>query len=145
MKIYLDTSAVLALFIPDIHSNAVQGWIDQASGVLCTSRWVKAEILDGLGRFERSGLLSVEAADVQRAAIRSWLEEECINVSIDDAVLETAMGFLQKPSIGLCGMDAVHVALALRAGASLVTCDAGLVRSCQTIGLASLLILGSSH
>jgi uncharacterized protein len=145
MTYYLDTSVVMSLFLTDSNSPAVQHWVNGDSERFIVSGWVACEFLDNIGRLQRAGVLSGKEAVDLRAVVDHWLSEVCERLPIDDALFDVIAENLRDHTLALRSKDAVHLAVAVRHRAILVTSDRALASVCQKLGHPSLLLVGTAH
>ncbi|MBE0618057.1 MAG: type II toxin-antitoxin system VapC family toxin [Proteobacteria bacterium] len=107
MILYLDTSALVKLYVEEDHSELVRAWSEQAE-ILGTSVVALPEMMSALGRKSREGEISPE--DLHR--VRTQVEAEWG----DYAVLPVRAGSAAQLALeqGLRGFDAIHLDAALR-------------------------------
>ncbi len=140
MNLYLDTSALVKLYVDEEGSPAVQGALQQAT-VAATSALAYVEARSALARRRREGGL---AATEYRRAVRSldadWVHYQRVRVT--DQLIHKAAETAE--SFELRAYDAVHLASALTIAARLETqvvfaCgDAGLEDAARRAGLQVL-------
>jgi len=109
VTVYLDTSALVKLYVTERGSAMVRGWVDNAQRVV-TACITYAEARAALARGRRIGALT--PADLHRATTEldtDWHGFESIDVH---EVLALRAGRLAAQH-GLRGYDAVHLAAAL--------------------------------
>ena len=109
--LYLDTSALVKLFVEEAGSSSVEAWAASAS-VLVTSRITYAEARAALARARRIGTLS--ASELRRAVAELDAEfgTQAI-VEVDEPLVFRAGRLAEEHA--LRGYDAVHLAAALEA------------------------------
>jgi len=109
MIVYLDTSALLKLYVEEIGTPAVVILVEQAEEV-ATARVTYVEARAALARHRREGAL--RAADLRRAVReldRKW--ETYNRVDLTDPLVHVAGSLAERHA--LRGYDAVHLAAAL--------------------------------
>ena len=112
MNVYLDTSALVKLYVDEDGSQVVRDVLSAAAAV-ATSSVAYPEARAALARREREGAFS--AADLRAAVAdldRDWSAYVVLEVS--DAAARWAGELAERHS--LRGFDAVHLACALRLG-----------------------------
>jgi uncharacterized protein len=100
--LYLDTSALVKLYVEEIHSDAVRGWVDEAA-IVATCRVAYPEAVSALSRRHRTG-------DIAKGAFRSTLRalrRDWGGLAVVDFD-EIEAGRLAAKH-GLRGYDAVHL------------------------------------
>jgi hypothetical protein len=130
--IYLDASALVKLLVPEPESDPLNRALLGAADVI-VSDLALTEMASALGRRTREGVLAAaEAHRLSREAAR--LAASCRGAELTppthrraERLLLTSRGTALRP------LDALHIALALDAGAAtLVTFDARLARAAAT-------------
>ena len=119
--VYVDTSALGALLVEQLESDALEGWLDQTSDMLVSSDLLEVE----LRRLAvREG---VDQADVTR------LLDGVSIAALDRAVYRSA-GLLPMPYLRT--LDALHLEAAMRLDAAAVlTYDRRLSKAARSVGL----------
>jgi predicted nucleic acid-binding protein len=140
VNLYLDTSALVKLYVDEEGSPAVHGALQQAT-VAATSTLAYVEARSALARRRREGGL---AATEYRRAVRSldadWVHYQRVRVT--DQLIHKAAETAE--SFQLRAYDAVHLASALTIAARLETLvvfvcwDAGLEEAARRAGLQLL-------
>lgn len=134
---YIDTSTFVPLFLPEARSSEVRAWfarLDLTEIVIST--WTMTEFASALGRKVRGGVATAEAATRARGAFLTLARRSLRQVvpSREDYLM--AARFLERFELGLRAGDALHVAIALRRGATgLVTLDRGMARAAAALGV----------
>lgn len=106
MILYLDTSALVKLFVDEEFSDSVRSWLDEAE-LVATSRVAYAEAMSAFARRRRDSALTGEEFDIARQALTDqW--DRMVTVEVD----ELLAGDLAVQH-GLRGFDAIHVAAVL--------------------------------
>jgi uncharacterized protein len=107
---YLDTSAVVKLFIRENGSDYVSGLI-QETGLFATSKICQPEFSAALSKSVRMGICTMDVAEAVRSQFsRIWLS--VIKIEVDSSTLEAAADLAWTH--GLRGYDAVHLASAVQ-------------------------------
>ena len=119
--VYVDTSALGALLVEQLESDALEGWLDQTSDMLVSSDLLEVE----LRRLAvREG---IDQADVTR------LLDGVSLAALDRAVYRGA-GLLPMPYLRT--LDALHLEAAMRLDAAAVlTYDRRLSKAARSVGL----------
>ena len=119
--VYVDTSALGALLVEQLESDALEGWLDQTSDMLVSSDLLEVE----LRRLAvREG---IDQADVTR------LLDGVSLAALDRAVYRSA-GLLPMPYLRT--LDALHLEAAIRLDAAAVlTYDRRLSKAARSVGL----------
>jgi predicted nucleic acid-binding protein len=134
--IYVDTSALVKVYLPEPRSDevnaAVAGRVD-----LVVSDLVITEAVAALARRVREGDLAREAAARLHGALLDDLEQDLfVRVELDPATHRAAERFLLSLPVPLRAPDALHLALAASVGAgTLLTFDPRLGNAGLAIGV----------
>ena len=106
MILFLDTSALIKLYVEEAHSAAVREWVDEAE-VVAACRVAYPEVVSTLSRRMRAGDLSKSAYGVAfRALRRDWDRLAVVDFR------EIEAGRLAA-KYGLRGFDAIHLSSAV--------------------------------
>jgi len=119
--VYLDTSVLVPLFLPEPDSERIQRWIERQSGVLLSiSEWTITEFVSALGLKVRAELLKPDQAIEAQEAVEK-LAAQSLHIHVPtraDYVRATA--FLGGYGLGLRAGDALHLAIAYNEAAKAV-------------------------
>lgn len=137
MICYVDTSALVSLYVKEGRSAAMLYWYTHCKDELVSSVWCVAEFSSALGIKQRTGqLTSVQAAD-------AWLRFERLYSSdlrllpAEPAIFHRAASMARDASTGLRAGDSVHLASALEVRASrLLTLDGVFARNAMNMKIA---------
>jgi hypothetical protein len=138
--IYLDTSLVVALCVPEPDSDRVESVLGAVVEPLCTSEWTRVEFTSAIGIKARNRELSEPLA---RRALADYYEAfepgvTVVTPSREDYV--RAAWYLQDLKSGLRGGDALHAAVAENNRATrLLTLDKVFVKAAREIGVPVVL------
>ncbi len=111
MTLYLDTSALVKLYVSEVGSASVRAWADAAS-VIFTARITYTEARAAMAQARRLGVLT--PADLRRAVAEldaAW--SGFVRVDVNEALVSRAGGLAEEHA--LRGYDAVQLAAALDA------------------------------
>lgn len=136
--IYIDTSALVSVFVGEARSAAVTQWLaGQQHGNLCSGVWCVSELASALSLKTRQRQIQPDVAD---DAWQSFVEAcdgglmTLLAVEQDD--FQFAAHLCRDSSSGLRAADALHLAIALRTQCkSLLSFDTVLNRNAIAQGL----------
>lgn len=134
----LDTSALVSLFLNDIHSARIASWIAQHPSSLLTSDWSSAEFAAVVSRYVRSGEIPEASAASVMLQFDSWRATVTRHADTAPAAVEVAETFIRTPHSKLSAPDALHLAIAQIEGAALVTFDDRQAAAAQALGVACI-------
>lgn len=113
MILFFDTSAFVKLLIRETGSTQVVG-VARDAGVLAAARLLEIESRSFIGRRSAARLIDARGARLLRDDLATWLAGFAV-VELDDVVASSAGDVAERHA--LRGMDAVHLASALRLAA----------------------------
>ena len=130
---YLDASAVLPLFLADMHTDAMREWATDATWVVVLSDFGAAEFAAAISRAVRIGRLNEAAAATVLALFDRWRAqtEQRRAGGGDMAACES---LVRDFRLKLNATDALHLAIASAENAPLVTFDERLATAARAIG-----------
>jgi uncharacterized protein len=132
---YLGTSVVVALLKPELLSDRADRFIRENPTGLIVSDFTAAEFASAVARWVRRQELSMSQGRSALESFDHWLERTQ-RVEISPADVAVASTFLRRLDLPLRTPDALHIAIAQRLGARLVTFDRQMAASAQALGAA---------
>jgi hypothetical protein len=135
--IYLDTSAAVPMFVPEPASPAIDAWFESCTEPLVSSDWIVTEFSSALSIKVRKGEISARQAQAAWKDFDAFCKSGLRLLPVSRKAFSAAAGMARNPASGLRSGDALHLAMALEAGASgIATADETLARNAKTNGLA---------
>lgn len=139
---YLDTSVVVALFAAEVHTARVLDWMaHKPDGPIAVSLWVETELAAALAAKIRLGEMSAEGRDVAEEGYRALRRESLRSIDILPSHFANAARMARTASASLRGGDALHLAIADMAGATLCTLDHRQAEAGEALEIPTLLII----
>jgi len=136
--IYVDTSLLLPVYVPEEQSELANSVLESASSIVISDLTV-AEFYVGLARKVKLETLTVPQSEAARAAFESHLAEGLLQrVPLRPSHSEEAGDFAWKSTILLRTLDALHLAVAAELRAPLATFDGRLADAARAFGFAVL-------
>jgi uncharacterized protein len=132
--IYLDTSVIVPLFLVEPRSLEAES--------LCTNQEIivsdlaMAEFPSALGIASRNGRISEIAAIGVLKLFDNWMADHTSITETCSEDFSAATVYLRRFDLGLRTPDALHIAIAKRLGAVLLTFDTGMANAARELGLA---------
>lgn len=136
MIAYLDASVLVPLMVFEASSAAMQRWISAYEGRLIVSEFAAAEASSGISKLVRMNRLSPVEATAALADFDSWRFAVTETVAIGDVDFRAAHLLVRRFETKLRAADALHLAVARRLDATLVTSDQTLHDAALMVGVA---------
>jgi predicted nucleic acid-binding protein len=134
--VYLDTSALVPMFIREPKTDAVLAWLESALAPVAVSDWVLVEFASAASIKVRMGSISASAARDAIGRAFSFARAHCTVSTPGEGEFHRAMELAAESSTGLRAGDALHLAIAESLDAEAILClDDGLARGAQAHGL----------
>ena len=134
--LYLDTSALVSLFVSDAHSAKVQARLRSFPEAILVSPFGVAEFAAAIGNRVRAGAMLAEAGKATAPLLDDWLERR---VDMQDVLGDdhwAAVHLVRDVTLALRAPDALHIAITRRLGAALLTFDNRQAEAARRLGVA---------
>lgn len=136
MSAYLDTSALLAYYLPEPRSEAFNALISAAPSP-AISNLVECEMVAVVGQKVRGGSYNRRDADRALDRFRGDIQRGAFRyIVVDNHLIQAAIALLESFSVALRTLDALHVAAVREYRCDLVTGDARMARAAERLGVA---------
>ncbi|MCX7110030.1 MAG: type II toxin-antitoxin system VapC family toxin [Proteobacteria bacterium] len=133
--LYVDTSALIAYFIPEVHSAKVEAVLMDASRYpLAISEWTATEFVSALGIKCRTGQLT-EAQSIAVQEQYEAMKGHFMLLTVETADFHKSAEWLRNWRLGLRSGDALHLSVAERHGLTVCTLDRGMTAAALALGL----------
>jgi len=133
--IYLDTSVVAPFYWAEALSNQVEELLSHQTEPT-VSQLVEVELVSALSRRVRMAEISQTQASAIAARFQADLDNGFyIRLPLEPLHYTTAHNWISQFNTSLRTLDALHLAVAASNGISLITADAALAESAETLGL----------
>ena len=135
MSTYPDASVLLPTLIAEPTTEAVYDCLGADGRELLISDFAAAEVASALSRLVRMALLTDADASARLADFDAW--RAAMSSPVDIAVSDTRLAyiFVRRFDLGLRAPDALHLAIARRLDATLVTLDRRLATAARELGI----------
>ena len=137
MSVYLDANIVVALFVPDALNTRAVALVAGLSEPIVISDIAALEFASTLARLGRAKELTVKAVHEALFNFDSWRASQS-NVEVIPADIAMADAYIRRLDVNLHGADAIHVAMAARIGAALLTLDVKMKAKAKKVGVAAI-------
>ncbi len=134
MRVYLDASVIVALLTNDPLTARADTFLRASTPVLVLSDFAAAEFASAVARRVRSGEIAVEDARAAFSALDTWAARTTQRVETTAADVKAAEAALRRLDLTLRTPDALNIAIAQRAGATLATFDTKMADAARALG-----------
>ncbi len=135
MKAYLDANVLIALFTEEEFTARAKSFLRDAKPILLVSDFACAEFASGIARLVRMETFTVSEAQAIFAAFDTWAARTAQRVETLTADVKAAEAFVRRLDLSLRVPDALHIAMAQRAVATLVTFDRKMAECARVLGV----------
>ena len=133
---YLDASILVALLTAEPFSDRAEAFVLAAPDPLLVSDFAGAEFASAIARRVRTRESTLADAQKDLSDFDIWVARSVRRVEIRPADVTAATTFLRRLDLTLRTPDALHIAIAQRLSATLVTFDGRIADSARTLGVA---------
>lgn len=134
--IYLDTSCIVPLFLPERRSVDIENML--VGREFTVSDLARAEFSSAIALAVRSGRVSTEAARTVLTRCDEWADDHAWTVDTAREDFTVATSLIRRFDLGLRTPDALHIAIARRLGAALLTFDTRMHAAALSLGVDTL-------
>ncbi len=141
MTYYLDTSVLVAALTEEARTEDMQSWLSQQKPEnLAISAWVITEFSAALSIKLRSKQIGEQHRARALAMFSELNSESLVLLPISASQFHTAARLADQHALGLRAGDALHLAITMEHGATLVTLDQRLAESGSAAGVPTRLL-----
>ena len=134
MRLYLDASVIVALLTDDALRPRADALLRTGQHDLVVSDFAAAEFVSAIARLVRMKAASPRQARSAFATFDAWVARVAERVDTTSPDVRLADAYLRRLEHNLRTPDALHIALAQRAGAAIATFDAGMAAAARALG-----------
>jgi predicted nucleic acid-binding protein len=138
VSVYFDTNVLVALFSDDALSGRADRIVGALGATVIVSDFAAAEFSAVIAIRTRSRDLSSSEAHTAFSNFDAWCARDTQRLEIESKDVQTATMFIRRLDLAIRTPDAVHMALALRAQAELLTFDKTMAAAARVLGLRVL-------
>jgi predicted nucleic acid-binding protein len=135
LSIYLDTSIVVPLFLPDPFVGRTRSFFAAGPADLMVSDLVSAEFAFVVGIRVRKKEISSANGKAAFVNFDNWTRRRTIGAETSPDDIRRAERMLRRLNLNLRAPDAIHVAIAQRLGAELATFDVKMADCAHALGV----------
>ncbi len=136
MSVYLDASVLVPRFVKEPGTAAVDAYLDRRTDELVISDFAAAEVASALSRLVRMRVLAEADAQMSLGDFEIWRAANSATADVHAADGRLAYAYVRRFDLTLRAPDALHLAIARRLEASLVTLDRRLASAARELGVA---------
>jgi uncharacterized protein len=136
LSLYLDASVLIPTLVAETATEVVEAYLDAAGRVRLISDFAAAEVGSGLSRLVRMGLLGSAEASARLADFDAWRAGTSSPAEVHPSDVRLAYIYVRRFDLRLRAPDALHLAIARRLDATLVTLDRRLADAAREFGIA---------
>jgi predicted nucleic acid-binding protein len=134
--IYLDTSALVPMFMREPKTDAVLAWLESAGEPVAVSDWSLVEFASAASMKVRSGSVTAKVARDAIDHARAFVQAHCAVATPGQEEFQRATELAGDPSAGLRAGDALHLAIAEGLNAGTLLClDEAMAQGARALGM----------
>jgi len=135
--VYVDTSALVPVFIQEPKSEAVIAWLESSGARLAISEWSLVEFASAASIKVRSGRLTASLARDARARVDDFAKKHCLVALPGQQEYRRAAEWAGNDALKLRAADALHLAIADSLRAEAILClDDSMIESATSLGIS---------
>jgi hypothetical protein len=135
LSAYLDASVLLPTLIAEPSTKAVYDRLGAGDRELLISDFAAAEVASALSRLVRMALLTDADASTRLADFDAWRAAMSLPAEIGASDVRLANVYVRRFDLALRAPDALHLAIARRLDATLVTLDRRMAVAARELGI----------
>lgn len=134
--IYVDTSALVPVFIREPKSEAIIGWLESSGERLAISEWSLVEFASAAAIKVRTGRTAVNLAKQAMARVHEFARKHCTVAIPGREEFRRAAELAGNGALKLRAGDALHLAIAASLSAQGILClDDAMIASARSLGM----------
>lgn len=134
--VYVDTSALVPIFIREPKSQAVLGWLEASSERLAISEWSLVEFASAAAIKVRTGQAPAKLAKQAMARVHEFARRHCAVAVPGRDEFRRAAELAGDPGSKLRAGDALHIAVVLSLNTPAILClDEAMAESARLLGI----------
>jgi len=139
--IYVDTSALVPVFIREPKSEAVIAWLDSSGERLAISEWSLVEFASAAAIKVRTGRVAASLVKQATARVREFARKHCTVAVPGREEFRRAAELAADETLKLRAGDALHLAIAASLSAQGILClDDAMIESARSLGMNAVTV-----
>jgi uncharacterized protein len=134
VTLYLDASVLVALFSDDAHTERTDLFFREHPTPVAVSDFAAAEFASAIARKVRERSVDKPAARGVFRSFDEWLDTRALRLECTSADILAAASLIRRLDLSLRTPDALHLAIARRAGVGLATLDEQMAATARALG-----------
>jgi len=145
MSVYLDASFLIRTLVDEATSGTVKAYLLAVEEELLISDFAAVEVVSALSRLVRTGMLDAVGAVARLTDFEAWRAATSSPAELHPADVRLAYSYVRRFELMLRAPDALHLAIAHRIGATVVTLDGRMADAARELGVqVAMLETGSA-
>ncbi|MFZ3234315.1 MAG: type II toxin-antitoxin system VapC family toxin [Stellaceae bacterium] len=136
MSFYLDANILVALLTPEPLSERADNFVQSNVERLIVSDFAAAEFVSAIARRVRTRETTVANARKDLADFEVWTARFTDRTDLNAGDVAAATAYMRRLDLTLLTPDALHIAIAGRVDATLVTFDRAMAAAVRALGMA---------
>lgn len=134
--VYLDTSALVPMFLRESKTDAVLAWLESAGEPVAVSDWSLVEFASAASMKVRGGSVTAKGASAAIDQARAFVRSHCAVATPGHEEFQRAGELAGDSSTGLRAGDALHLAIAEGLNAGTILClDDAMAQGARALGM----------
>jgi predicted nucleic acid-binding protein len=139
--IYVDTSALVPVFIREPKSEAVMVWLESSGERLAISEWSLVEFASAAAIKVRTGRVAASLVKQATARVREFARKHCTVAVPGREEFRRAAELAADETLKLRAGDALHLAIAASLSAKGILClDDAMIESARSLGMNAVTV-----
>lgn len=139
--IYVDTSALVPVFIREAKSQAVVDWLESSGERLALSEWTLVEFASAVAIKVRTGQTAANLAKQAKARVNEFARKHCTIAIPGREEFRRAAELAGDDALKLRAGDALHLAIASSLSAQGILClDDAMIASAKSLGMNVVMV-----
>jgi predicted nucleic acid-binding protein len=135
LRFYLDASVIVPLAVREAMTDKLSAFADAPERELFVSEFAAAEVASTLSRLVREGRFTRGQAEFKLSDLDIWRATRTLAADVQASDMRAAHVIVRRFELKLRTPDALHLAVARRIGAALVTLDGRLAAAAAEVGV----------